>query len=341
MRAFPTLLACAALLALVPAVAAQPYAPPSTYAVGGPVVRSLLDSAALGGPREVRVAMRYPVGAPGPRPVVVWSHGGSTGKTNPLRSGPAWGEALAAAGYVVFSVAHPARRGAPMQALCQHVGYATAPACRAGFRSLQWDRAHDQKAVLDAVERMAARAPWRDRIDPERIAVAGHSAGSGAAAQLAGALRTVGTLADVSAPDPRPEAFLLLALQGPGGQAGFRPDAWGPIDRPVFGATGAGDVTQNQDPKNRVRAFDSIRSKGSQLLFLDDRAAAHTLFNLEPAACERRGGAPAHCAAMADVVRTSAVAFLDAHLLGRRAAAAWLASDDVAQAAGGPTWVRP
>src|SRR5678816_2610375 len=50
-------------------------------------VVELVDTAAIGGPRRIPIAIRKPA-AVTPRPVVVWSHGGAGGKTDPLDSLP-------------------------------------------------------------------------------------------------------------------------------------------------------------------------------------------------------------------------------------------------------------
>ncbi|MEM0964357.1 MAG: hypothetical protein AAGK21_17655, partial [Bacteroidota bacterium] len=143
---------------------------------------TVVDADRVGGARAIPIAVRVPTDVEGPRPVVVWSHGGGDGKTNPLRSGPAWGDALAEAGYVVASVAITPRPRGQVRALCRHVGYSSRDACRANFRSVKYDRQHDLSAVIDWVEEMSTDPAWADRIDPSRIVVGGHSAGSGGAA---------------------------------------------------------------------------------------------------------------------------------------------------------------
>jgi hypothetical protein len=54
---------------------------------------------------EIPLLVRYPIGAPGPRPVVIWNHGGAPSPNGKTRSDE-WGNTLAAAGYVVI---HPSR----------------------------------------------------------------------------------------------------------------------------------------------------------------------------------------------------------------------------------------
>lgn len=314
------------------------YEPEQSYTVSDPVLLTVESPDAIAGTRSVPIAVRWPIGADGPRPVVIWSHGGGDGKTNPLRSGPEWGASLAAAGYVAVSVAHPPRPRGQMAALCQHVGYTSRDECTASFRSVKYDRQHDLIAVIDWVEEQATDPAWSGRLDASRIALAGHSAGSGGVAELAGAVRLHGPADTGGREDRRPLAFLLLALQGPDEQKGFAEDAWDAIDRPVFGATGLGDITESTVPENRVRVFDSLDSDGSRLLWIEDEATAHTVFNLETAGCERRGATRRHCEALVDIVRSSALAFLDAHVAGRRAARRWLDETDLRDATDGTAW---
>ena len=60
--------------------------------------------------RSVPIAIRIPISAPLPMPVVIWSHGGAGGHTSPERSSVEWSETTAEAGYLTISMAHlPAR----------------------------------------------------------------------------------------------------------------------------------------------------------------------------------------------------------------------------------------
>src|SRR5678815_4470296 len=54
---------------------------------------------------QIPLLVRYPIGASGPRPVIIWSHGGDPSPNGRTRS-EEWGNTLAAAGYVVI---HPSR----------------------------------------------------------------------------------------------------------------------------------------------------------------------------------------------------------------------------------------
>src|SRR5262245_53362421 len=119
-----------------------------------PFERSVFYTDNAGQPREVKVLMRQPLGAPLPMPVVIWSHGGTDGKRDPATSMAEWSELSARAGYFSISIAHAPRDEASRALLCQSIGMDTA-ACKV-FAHLNWDRPHDIRVVLDELDRLAA-----------------------------------------------------------------------------------------------------------------------------------------------------------------------------------------
>src|SRR5262245_50577 len=72
--------------------------------------------------RSIEAAIRIPTGAPIPMPVVIWSHGGAEGKTDPLNSMVEWSETTAGAGYLTISIAHTPRTDQERLQLCQSIG---------------------------------------------------------------------------------------------------------------------------------------------------------------------------------------------------------------------------
>ena len=296
------------------------------------ITHKVVDEASIGEPRTFEIAVRMPTGVDGPRPIVIWTHGGTAGKTNALNSGPNWGVAFASAGYVAVNIAHPARSPEDYQPLCQHLGYATPDACKADFRNLRWDRPKDIVRVLDWLEEQAQTPDFAGRFDLDRIAIAGHSAGSGGTINLAGAPRMLHDTPYLFT-DPRPDAFLLLSPQGP--NHNFSDDAWNDITRPVFSATGSNDRTDNQTPENRTVPFQRMPPGDKYLLYLDHPGTRHTLFNLATDECLREIQDTATCDTLRTWIRSAALAFVDAYLMDRPEAKDWLASQDLETASDG------
>ena len=159
--------------------------------------------------RRVAMAIRVPAGASGPLPVVIWSHGGPYGQSNPTNVMLEWSLATASAGYMTVSIAHPSRDNASRLLLCAAPPLEIDSAGCEFFKHLVWDRPHDIGAVINELERLNATGQFQGQIDLARIAVGGHSAGAGGAVTVAGALRNFsGIPIDLS--DPRPAAFMAL-----------------------------------------------------------------------------------------------------------------------------------
>src|SRR5690606_12811547 len=123
---------------------------------------------------------------------------------------------------------------------------------------LNAERPFDLRSALDYL-----LEEWDERVDPERIAVGGHSAGAGATLMVAGAERSYEEQVARFA-DPRPRAFLAFSPQGPGTD-GFSSGAWSEIQRPVLIGTGAGDST-SEPASNRVKAFEGLPGPDQYLL---------------------------------------------------------------------------
>jgi predicted dienelactone hydrolase len=337
------------------------YAPAAYYAVEHAESVVTYNDVA-GEERHVPIAIRRPLGARAPLPVVVWSPGGATGHHDPSRSLAEWSEATAQAGYLTVSVAHvprdedPATPDGSRRSLCEAVARAAPgtlwdlsdPATCLQFKYLNWDRPHDLRAVLDELERMNRAGPLAGRIDLARIAVGGHSAGAGGALTVGGALRNfTGTIVDLSDPRRRPAAFIALSPQQQGNEGFFDTDhdrplhSWSRIRRPVLMVTGDGDSTCNplgepgscfgDTPYGRRTGFGRMPAGGKYLLYLHDARIFHSLFGLETRArpCTVSPDAQSRCDETAQVLRATALAFLDWHLQALPLARQWLQGRDV------------
>jgi hypothetical protein len=306
------------------------------------------DEASLA--RTVSFAIRSPNGLAGALPVVIWSHGGHEGHMNALTALREWGELTARAGYISIGIAHTPRSGFSQKLLCAAIGIADCTR----FPYLNWDRPHDISRVIDRLAAMnVAPGPLQGRINMNRIAVGGHSAGSGGALAVAGALR-VFTDSPQALADPRPVAFLAFSPQGPVSEGffetGFRfpHTSWEAISRPVLVGTGDGDNTCNvggdclgTSPSVRRIAYDLMPAGNKYLMHIHDTDTFLGLFGFNIAECVSRGVAPGKCNAFRQWLSSSALAFLDWHVRGSLAARNWLLSDSIGQASGGVVeWKR-
>lgn len=326
------------------------YRPAETFRVEVSTFDDLSYTDVIGAQRAVPIAVSRPVGAVGPLPVVVLSHGGADGKTDPRKSMDKWAEALARSGYLAVAVAHAGRDDAAYEAVCAALAVPPAPfQCAI---KINWDRPHDVARVLDWLAERNASGPLAGSMDLDHIAHVGHSAGAGAALMLAGATRSFVcaqpfgfnqgtsvpcTPADqVSLAEPRFQAAIGMSPQGPGSD-GFVEASYGEVAVPFLMATGTRDGDPGE-PESRMSLFDflptSADGQGFVRFFIEDEGAKHTLFEAETEACAPISG-QARCEQLRTWLFSLAVAFLDRELRGSATAAAWLASDALELASGG------
>jgi hypothetical protein len=308
-----------------------------------------------GDQREVRFLIRQPLGAPAPMAAVLWSHGGADGKASPANSMAEWSETTARAGYFTVSIAHSHREPVSRRRLCNAIGITDDAVCT-NFKYLNWDRPHDIRAVLDALEFLST-TEFRGQIDIERVAVGGHSAGSGGALTVAGAKRIfVGAPVEIS--DPRPVAFLAFSPQQPGSEGFFdtrfqkQRHSWTDVHRPVLTATGDGDSTCNPGPEvgscigdtpfGRRIGHQRMPADGNKYhLYLHTAEAFHTLFELNAAKCPELGVDPQRCDEAVRWLSSAGLAFLDAHVRQVPLALQWLQSNRIEVASSGVAeWQR-
>lgn len=320
------------------------YRPAATYEVGTTTVEGLTYTDLTGAARNVNIAVYRPKDAPQPMPVIVLSHGGADGKTNPLKSMDAWAPLFAKAGYVAIAIAHEGRDGASQDALCAAVGVQAGIQC--GLK-INWDRPHDVDRVLAWLTEQAQKPELQGALDLSRMAHVGHSAGAGAAMMSGGVKRNFVCAQPFGVVDPqqacseadlvsfaKPAIDVVVALspQGPGSD-GFMEASYGFADRPMLMATGAADGDPGE-PENRLALFPLLAPGDKHKLYLDDPGAQHTLFEGTTEACEK-AATPARCAQMIELVSSTGLAFIDAHLRNDAKAKAWLASDALVTAGGG------
>ncbi|MFT4703871.1 MAG: acetyl esterase/lipase [Bradymonadia bacterium] len=362
------------------------YEPAQIYQVGGRAERTVVYTDITGSERSVRIEIRRPVEAAEPSPLIVWSHGGGSGRSTAVDVAVAWGEIFNQAGFVSIAIAHDGRGVEESRELClalnlggcelvscdmgesctrgaapdEEIGICVAdPTLGGGYcrylRPLHWDRPHDFSAVLDWVEDQASTGMLDGVVDVDRIAYAGHSAGSGATMMIAGAARFFRASAgDQVLVDTRPVAFMSCSPQGPD-DSGFTTtsftrerceelaapeDRAGCLSRPHLVLTSIGDGG-DQEGGNRRLSFDLAPEGDRYLAYITEPAAQHTTFNYETSGCERYAqdnalGSefPARCNTYRLWLRSAALAFFDATLRDSAEARAYLESDNIRLLAG-------
>jgi hypothetical protein len=307
------------------------YVPEQVYDVGEVRDVELTDTDRGGYP--VPLVVHYPLlDTPEERPVVIWHHGGAPSRRGADRSED-WGEALAAAGYVVV---HPSRAPigdpAPFQVECTANGFADPEEC-AHWQANTRLGPQTTHFLIDHMDEVEALDPaLAGLIDGDRVVVGGHSAGSTAPLANAGAWQQwdgAGTRFDER--DERPMAFLASAPQGPmyaGFPTGFQADSYIGIDRPFLFITGVGDETGEPSEARSAGWLTSI-GDGDKLLSWDtEPEAVHETMNIDKCDTVVRAD---HCEWIASI----GVAFLDAAVAHRAEARDWLRSGAVDVLTGG------
>lgn len=280
--------------------------------------------------RTIPLRVRVPVGATGPLPAVVVIHGGGfvdNGHANLAD----WGTALATAGYVVINFANV------MDELNAHCAPLAIPAneCVGSQLAMEvaqggtlpaylYTRPRDASAILDRLAAIAQAAGVQ--IDPLRVGVLGHSAGSHATLALAGSVVDVSpSIHAMPSRDPRFKAYVANSPQGIG-RSGMTATSWDGITVPVLIQTGRNDSTSGEDAVGRRDAFAHMPGPNKFEHYVDDPNTSHEVFSLS------------HDPGVAGVELTlasTAIAFLDAYVLDRVEAKEWLASEALTRATAG------
>ena len=236
--------------------------------------------------RTIPYKLYYPddgVGADGPHPVVIFSHGLGGSR----EAAPYLGEALAQNGYYAVFIQHAgsdetllegARSGDEIRARLR--GATTNP-------SVAVDRFRDLPAAISGLEEMNRSERFGGQLDLARIGMAGHSFGARGVMMAAGQ-----RMGPMGAPfkDPRVRAGIAFSPNlPPQMMPGQRPAAaFDTVDIPLFhitgtkdgmpvGEDGAGGGGRGFDPQTRTLPFRYIRAAHQYLLVLKD--AHHNTFS--------------------------------------------------------------
>lgn len=226
-----------------------------------------------------------------------------------------------------------------------------------------WDRPYDVAAVVDALHDGAI--PELDGwVDLERVALLGHSNGTSSVLNAIGMQRVLPNGVKVPAPLPagharRPVAAVALSPMGVNTYGLFDTAVWTPgstdskdhswaglTDVPVMSITGDGDnhcktryVCSDSDSGAKRRIpFWRMPAGDKYLMYVGDVEAAEIVSSHEmfgsldaPGVC-RSAALAADCANVVKWIKSTTIAFLDAHVRGDRKARSWLRSKKLSKA---------
>ncbi len=285
-----------------PRIDVPDYAAPGRYAIE--VVDGVWTDPARGD-RRVPWRAYLPVSPEKPAPVVFVSHGlGGDQRTK------AWyGRHLASWGFAAIHLQHLQADGTPER-------------FRDGIdRESVILRHQDPTFALSALMAHLDDPPWRDRVDPTRVGIAGHSLGARTTLAVAGQ-----TLAGVDVGpfrDPRFRAAFAMSPSPPPNDTAAH--AFRDMAMPIAHLTG----TRDESPLDRFPAidrripFDAIHDVDQVLVIFAD--ATHGTFGGND---ERDPSLEAHLA----VLRALAVAWWRDHLLDDAEARAWWTGEGLQRA---------
>ena len=293
----------------------------------------LLRDNARGKDLPIRVRAPEPTAeAPGPFPLVVFSHGmGGSSSAFGLLS-----EHLAAHGYVVIHPTHAdsVRLGTRTEQRQRALQLLRDP--RGATQSVDLvGRVGDVKFVLDALDEIEAELERPGLIDRERIGMAGHSAGA-MTTQVLGGMRfgrrgraIGGVLAE-----PRFDAFAVISGQGTT-RGTLTEDSWKSVDRPWLVVAGSEDVSaaSNETPESRRHPFDHAPADGTKyLMFME--GATHSSYQGKGPGAALDGKLPDNPEWIVETTNTGVLAFFDAYVKGDGAALRWLSGGAFAERSG-------
>ncbi len=322
-----------------PTPAPNEYRTPNTYSV------KVFDNYTVSDAKRNRkfsILIRYPVGAPSPLPLIIWSHGGAS-NDNGHHSYEEWGIALARAGYAVIHVAHADDK---YEAHCAPLKIPANECELSDFKKevleggtllvAFYNRPRDASTILDDLDNIERAANLK--FDRDRIGAAGHSGGTSTVMSLAGAVLDVSpSVHNLASADPRFKAFLASSPGGIG-HLGLTANSWDKINVPVMVTTGAEDNHKggdggafSQQAKDRLDAFKRLPPSDKYQLYIDSKEATHKIFGFgsDGLSAPTTGTVSNETLQLQAYIEASGIAFLDAYVRGLPEAKTWLNSDNM------------
>jgi len=263
--------------------------------------------------RQVPVRIYRPADAPGPRPVIIFSHGLSGSREGYEYLGRHW------ASHGLISV-HLQHQGSDIQVWRNDSSPVKALRQAALNPEAIINRPLDVSFALDQLQRLNREdAFFQDRLALDRIGAAGHSFGAHTALTVAGQIMIGPGGSEYSWGDPRVKAFIAMSAPVPQKKEQW-PLAYSRIKIPGLHLTGTKDdlpVGHSPAAERRV-PYDHIHGPDQHLLIFQD--GDHMVF----AGLERRAEKDA---VFHELIQMSSTAFWQAYLQDEARAKAWLAGE--------------
>lgn len=257
-------------------------------------------------------------------PVIVYSHGalGSKDAYQPLIK--YW----ASHGYVCIQPTHGDSLSLPENAAKALKTGGVKQLVSSPLVTTQWKaRPQDVAFVIDSLAKIETEIPdLRGRLDRDAVGVGGHSYGAHTTMLVAG-LEMRSLLRTEQVADPRPKCFLMISPQGTGGSV--KAASYEKITRPALVITGDNDTSPRtgQGYAWRKEAYDHMPA--GQKYFLSVKDAYHGFGGIS--GDKRFSGSGPAAPDQVLVVKSTALAFFDAHLRDRSDAREYLRAGKIAE----------
>lgn len=266
--------------------------------------------------REVPAKIYYPKTGDGPFPVIIFSHGLGGTREGYEYLGRHW----ARQGYVSVHLQHPGSDDSVWRdaAVSDKMGAMRRAAANPGNAI---NRPLDVSFAIDQLDKLNQNPPFQNKLDLDRIGVAGHSFGAYTTLAIAGQTFLPRNGKGNSLADPRFKAAIPMSAPAPANQRQLD-EVYGRIRIPCFHMTGTKDSSPIGDTKPEERRLPFDHSNGSDQFLITFKDGAHAIFSGPGRRLANPKDEQYH-----DLICASSTAFWDAYLRGSPSAKAWLFND--------------
>lgn len=276
--------------------------------------------------RVVPIKVYFPVNTPGPRPVILFSHGLGGSREAKQYLGEFW----ASHGYVCVHMQHKGSdesiwRDVPPRDRVR----ALKRAIKVPANSI--NRPLDVTFVIDQLEKLNRDpdSPWHNRLDLEHIGLAGHSYGAFTTVAIAGQVFSDKRGREFDVRDPRVDAVIAMSPQAPKDPAQYDL-SFAKIKIPVFYMTGTKDTSMIQPDvtaDDRRVAYDHTPGPaegGPDVYLVTFTDGDHMIFSDKSTRLSRVRPGRTDNAVFHPFIKDASLAFWNAYLMGDEQAKAWL-----------------